>query len=81
MDAPKPAVAAAKSADPAKPDTRRAQTQPALKPSVSDGAGEATQIVGAGLVPYKEPARLSMCRIASRGHPTIVTLLALSRCT
>ncbi|MDD1530022.1 hypothetical protein C7U92_21240 [Bradyrhizobium sp. WBOS7] len=46
-DAPKPTVAAAKPAEPAKPDTRLAQTRPALKPSVSDGAGEATQIMGA----------------------------------
>jgi murein L,D-transpeptidase YafK len=49
-DAPKPAVAAAKPAEPAKPDTRLAQTRPALKPSVSDGAGEATQIMGAAPV-------------------------------
>jgi murein L,D-transpeptidase YafK len=49
-DAPKPAVAAAKPAEPVKPDTRLAQTRPALKPSVSDGAGEATQIMGAAPV-------------------------------
>ncbi|TFV70010.1 murein L,D-transpeptidase [Bradyrhizobium frederickii] len=49
-DAPKPTVAAAKPAEPAKPDTRLAQTRPALKPSVSDGAGEATQIMGAAPV-------------------------------
>jgi len=49
-DAPKPAVAAAKPAEPAKPDTRLAATRPALKPSVSDGAGEATQIMGAAPV-------------------------------
>ncbi|UPK26667.1 L,D-transpeptidase family protein [Bradyrhizobium sp. 195] len=48
-DAPKPAVAA-KPAEPAKPDTRLAATRPALKPSVSDGAGEATQIMGAAPV-------------------------------
>lgn len=51
-DAPKPAVAAAKPAEPPKPqpDTRLAQTRPALKPSVSDGASEATQIMGAAPV-------------------------------
>jgi len=49
-DMPKPAVAAAKPAEPAKPDTRLAATRPALKPSVSDGAGEATQIMGAAPV-------------------------------
>ncbi|GLR96681.1 hypothetical protein GCM10007858_43180 [Bradyrhizobium liaoningense] len=49
-DAPKPAVAAAKPAEPAKPDTRLAATRPALKPSVSDGAGEATHIMGAAPV-------------------------------
>jgi hypothetical protein len=49
-DAPKPAVAAAKPAEPAKPDTRLAATRPTLKPSVSDGAGEATQIMGAAPV-------------------------------
>jgi murein L,D-transpeptidase YafK len=52
-DAPKPATAvAAKPAEPPKqqPDTRLAQTRPALKPSVSDGTGEATQIMGAAPV-------------------------------
>ncbi|TCU65128.1 murein L,D-transpeptidase YafK [Bradyrhizobium sp. R2.2-H] len=49
-DAPKPAVAAAKPAEPAKPDTRLAATRPALKPSLSDGVGEATQIMGAAPV-------------------------------
>ncbi|MGX1318656.1 murein L,D-transpeptidase YafK [Bradyrhizobium sp. USDA 377] len=50
-EAPKPAVAvAAKPAEPPKPDTRLAATRPALKPSVSDGAGEATQIMGAAPV-------------------------------
>jgi hypothetical protein len=49
-DAPKPTVAAAKPAEPAKPDTRLAATRPTLKPSVSDGAGEATQIMGAAPV-------------------------------
>jgi hypothetical protein len=49
-DAPKPAVAAAKPAEPVKPDTRLAATRPALKPSVSDGASEATQIMGAAPV-------------------------------
>ncbi|MEY9880790.1 L,D-transpeptidase family protein [Bradyrhizobium sp. USDA 329] len=48
-EAPKPAVVA-KPAEPAKPDTRLAATRPALKPSVSDGAGEATQIMGAAPV-------------------------------
>ncbi|MFZ5717058.1 MAG: L,D-transpeptidase family protein [Bradyrhizobium sp.] len=48
-EAPKPIVAA-KPAEPAKPDTRLAQTRPALKPSVSDGASEATQIMGAAPV-------------------------------
>jgi murein L,D-transpeptidase YafK len=48
-DAPKPAVTA-KPVEPAKPDTRLAATRPALKPSVSDGAGEATQIMGAAPV-------------------------------
>ncbi|WP_339028985.1 hypothetical protein WI604_30395 [Bradyrhizobium symbiodeficiens] len=52
-DAPKPAVAAAKPADPAKPDTPLAQTLPALKPSVSDGAGEVTQIVGPDWFPTR----------------------------
>lgn len=46
-DAPKPAVVA-KPAEPAKPDTRLAATRPALKPSVSDGAGE--QMTGAAPV-------------------------------
>lgn len=51
-DAPKPSAVAAKPAEPAKqqPDTRLAQTRPALKPSVSDGASEATQIMGAAPV-------------------------------
>lgn len=49
-DASKPAVAVAKPAEPAKPDTRLAATRPTLKPSVSDGAGEATQIMGAAPV-------------------------------
>ncbi|MFK4503964.1 murein L,D-transpeptidase family protein [Bradyrhizobium sp. MOS001] len=50
-DAPKPTVAtAAKPAEPVKPDTRLAATRPALKPSVSDGASEATQIMGAAPV-------------------------------
>ncbi|GMP08180.1 murein L,D-transpeptidase [Bradyrhizobium sp. TM239] len=51
-DAPKPAATvAAKPAEPAKqPDTRLAATRPALKPSVADGAGEATQIMGAAPV-------------------------------
>jgi murein L,D-transpeptidase YafK len=50
-DAPKPAVAAAaKPAEPAKPDTRLAQTRPALKPSVSDGAGDSGQLAGAAPV-------------------------------
>ncbi|MCK1385895.1 murein L,D-transpeptidase [Bradyrhizobium sp. 21] len=48
-DAPKPTVAA-KPAEPTKPDTRLAATRPALKPSVNDGAGEATQIMGAAPV-------------------------------
>ena len=48
-DTPKPVVAT-KPAEPAKPDTRLAATRPALKPSVSDGAGEATQIMGAAPV-------------------------------
>jgi murein L,D-transpeptidase YafK len=48
-DAPKSAVAA-KPVEPTKPDTRLAATRPALKPSVSDGAGEATQIMGAAPV-------------------------------
>jgi murein L,D-transpeptidase YafK len=50
-DAPKPAATvAAKPVEPVKPDTRLAATRPALKPSVSDGAGEATQIMGAAPV-------------------------------
>jgi murein L,D-transpeptidase YafK len=49
-DAPKPAVAAAKPAEPAKPDTRLAQTRPALKPSVSDGAADSGQMAGAAPV-------------------------------
>ncbi|MBW7971844.1 murein L,D-transpeptidase family protein [Bradyrhizobium sp. BR 10289] len=52
-DAPKPAVAAAKPAEPPKPqqpDTRLAQTRPALKPSVSDGASDSTQMAGAAPV-------------------------------
>lgn len=50
-DAPKPAATvAAKPVEPTKPDTRLAATRPALKPSVSDGAGEATQIMGAAPV-------------------------------
>ncbi|WP_042335691.1 L,D-transpeptidase family protein [Bradyrhizobium sp. DOA9] len=50
-DAPKPAVAAAKPAEPPKPDTRLAATRPALKPSVSDGAGDnAPMISGAAPV-------------------------------
>ncbi|WP_249141436.1 murein L,D-transpeptidase family protein [Bradyrhizobium liaoningense] len=49
-EAPKPAVAAAKPVEPPKPqpDTRLAATRPALKPS--EGAGEATQIMGAAPV-------------------------------
>ncbi|WP_246775137.1 L,D-transpeptidase family protein [Bradyrhizobium diazoefficiens] len=51
-DAPKPAVAAAKPAEAPKPqpDTRLAQTRPALKPSVSDGAADSTQMAGAAPV-------------------------------
>ncbi|WP_051380635.1 murein L,D-transpeptidase family protein [Bradyrhizobium sp. WSM1743] len=51
-DAPKPAVAAAKPAESPKPqpDTRLAQTRPALKPSVSDGAGDSTPMM-AGAAP------------------------------
>lgn len=51
-DTPKPAVAAAKPAEPAKqqPDTRLAQTRPALKPSVTDGASDSTQMAGAAPV-------------------------------
>jgi hypothetical protein len=37
-DAPKPAVATAKPAEPAKPDTRLAQTRPAQKSSAFDSA-------------------------------------------
>lgn len=50
-DTPKPAVAAAKPAEPPKPqpDTRLAQTRPALKPSVTDGAGDG-QMAGAAPV-------------------------------
>ncbi|SDI86182.1 Murein L,D-transpeptidase YafK [Bradyrhizobium sp. Rc2d] len=48
-DATKPAVAA-KPAEPAKPDTRLAATRPALKPSVSDGAGDSGQLAGAAPV-------------------------------
>jgi len=48
-DAPKPAVAAAKPAEPPKPDTRLAQTRPALKPSV-DGAADSGQMSGAAPV-------------------------------
>lgn len=48
-DAPKPTVVA-KPAEPAKADTRLAATRPALKPSVSDGAGEAAQMMGAAPV-------------------------------
>ncbi|MVT53595.1 hypothetical protein GPL17_24295 [Bradyrhizobium yuanmingense] len=44
-DTPKPAVAAAKPAEPSKPDTRLAATRPALKPSVSDGAGDSTPMI------------------------------------
>lgn len=48
-DAPKPAATvAAKPAEPA--NTRLAQTRPALKPSVSEGAGESGQIAGAAPV-------------------------------
>jgi len=44
-DTPKPAVAAAKPAEPPKPDTRLAATRPALKPSVSEGAGDSTPMI------------------------------------
>jgi murein L,D-transpeptidase YafK len=46
------ATAASKPADAPKPqpDTRLAASKPALKPSVTDGAGEATQIMGAAPV-------------------------------
>lgn len=48
--APK-SVVAVKPAEPAKPDTRLAATRPALKPSVSDGAGSSdTQFAGAAPV-------------------------------
>lgn len=50
-DAPKPAVAAAKPTEPAKPDTRLAATRPALKPSVSDGAADSTSGQLAGAAP------------------------------
>jgi murein L,D-transpeptidase YafK len=54
-EAPKPAVAATRPAEPAKPqaDTRVAATRPALKPSVSDGApaaSDSTQMAGAAPV-------------------------------
>jgi murein L,D-transpeptidase YafK len=50
-DAPKPAVAAARPVEPAKqPDTRLAATRPALKQSVSDGASDASQMMGAAPV-------------------------------
>ncbi|RXH23156.1 MULTISPECIES: murein L,D-transpeptidase family protein [Bradyrhizobium] len=49
-DAPKPAVAAAKPAEPAKPDTRLAATRPGLKPLVSDGAADSGQMAGAAPV-------------------------------
>ncbi|MHC2624061.1 murein L,D-transpeptidase YafK [Bradyrhizobium huanghuaihaiense] len=49
-DAPKPAVTATKPAEPPKPDTRLAQTRPALKPSVSDGAADSGQMAGAAPV-------------------------------
>ena len=49
-DTPKPTVAA-RPAEPAKPaETKVAASRPALKPSMSDGAGEATQIMGAAPV-------------------------------
>jgi hypothetical protein len=48
-EASKPAVAAAKPAEPPKPDTRLAATRPALKPSVSDG-DSAPMISGAAPV-------------------------------
>lgn len=50
-DTPKPAVAAAKPAEPAKPDTRLAATRPALKPSVGDGAPDSTSGQLAGAAP------------------------------
>ncbi len=47
----KPAVAAAKPAEPAKPaETKVAATRPALKPSVSDGGGDGGQMAGAAPV-------------------------------
>ena len=49
-DAPKPAVAAAKPAEPAKPDTRLAATRPALKPTVSDDPAGGPQMAGAAPV-------------------------------
>ena len=53
-DAPKPAVAAAKPAEAPKPDTRLAQTRPALKPSVSEASASAgskdAQMAGAAPV-------------------------------
>jgi hypothetical protein len=52
-DAPKPVVAAARPAEPPKPqqpDTRLAATRPALKPSMSDGAGDSGQMAGAAPV-------------------------------
>ncbi|WP_246510229.1 L,D-transpeptidase family protein [Bradyrhizobium glycinis] len=49
-DTPKPAAVAAKTAEPAKPDTRLAATRPALKPSVSDGAGDSAPMM-AGAAP------------------------------
>ncbi|MDF0520898.1 murein L,D-transpeptidase [Bradyrhizobium yuanmingense] len=44
-ETPKPAAVAAKPAEPPKPDTRLAATRPALKPSVSDGAGDNTPMM------------------------------------
>ncbi|OKO79998.1 hypothetical protein AC629_28005 [Bradyrhizobium sp. NAS80.1] len=45
------AVAAAKPAEPAKPaETKVAATRPAMKPSVSDGAGDSAQMAGAAPV-------------------------------
>lgn len=51
-DAKATTTTAAKPADAPKPqpDTRLAASRPALKPSVTDGAGEATQIMGAAPV-------------------------------
>lgn len=48
-DAPK-SVVAVKPPEPAKPDTRLAATRPALKPSVSERAGDSTQLAGAAPV-------------------------------